>query len=395
MPSKELIFQGLTAQSHSSALAEVFAIPGLLSGWLSVAFVTSGGVAMAAPVLSPHAGSITVLAGVRNGITSIQGMKALLGLGVRVFAVDTGKATLLFHPKIYAASGPTEARMLVGSANLTAGGLQNNFEASLLVRLDLEDNEDRALFEGMTGVLSSLPAKHTQNVTEVTSEGQLDAMLEQGRLWDESAPAPPLLTSAATIAKAAGDFVPVMKVLGKGQAAGKPKTKPVKKLAHPPIVVGPVPGAAPVPASYVEVWRLDDLTRRDLNVPGLGWKLGANTHATGSINLDKGALPDEVDFQTYFRDEVFAALPWQISANGVETAPAHFRLIVKGIDRGDFVLTVRHSTSAKASRDQGNALSRLSWGAAKPSVADASLIGRSLTLSRDAADPHCFLIEVD
>ena len=394
MTSQEFIFQGLTTRSHGAVLSEVFAIPDLSNGWLSVAFVTSNGVEMARPVLSAHAERTTVYAGIRNGITSVQGMKGLLQLGVKLYAVDTGRATLVFHPKIYAAAGAESARLLVGSANLTAGGLQNNFEASLLMNLSLLDGGDRTLFESMTGVLSSLPAHHSQNVTEVTTDGQLDTMLEQGRLCDEAAPIPPVLRSAATISKVAGDSVPVMRTLRSGQLPRR-KVAVLPKIVQRTTVVPLVPAAAPVPASYVEVWRIDGLTHRDLNIPGPGWKLGARTNLTGSINLDKGELPDDVDFQTYFRDDVFAELPWQPSARGIETAPAHFRLVVKGIDRGDFVLIVRHSTEAQATRAQGNALTRLSWGTAKPHVADPSLVGRSLTLSQDVSDMHRFLIEID
>lgn len=38
-----------------------------------------------------------------------------------------------FHPKIYAVREPGQCRVIVGSANLTAGGLTNNYEASVLV----------------------------------------------------------------------------------------------------------------------------------------------------------------------------------------------------------------------------------------------------------------------
>ncbi len=393
MPSKEFIFQGLTYNGHAGALERVFAVPGLSRAWLSVAFVTSGGVAMAAPVFAPHAGATTVFAGVRNGVTSVQGMKALLALGVRLYAVDTGRATLVFHPKVYAATGPAKARLLVGSANLTAGGLQNNVEASLLVRLDLEKPADRALLDGLTDLLDALPGGHPRNVTMVTTASQLDAMLSEGRLIDETAPAPPSLKSSVVVPRAAADSVPVMKTVGTQAAAGRPKTVPAKKPK--PTLAQAKAALSPVPASYVEVWRMDGLKHRDLNIARPGRKPGAKTNLTGSINLDKGALPDDVAFQTYFRTDVFAALDWKMGAKGVETATAHFRVIVKGIDRGDYVLTVRHSTSAKGTEDEGNALSRLSWGPAKPSVADPSLIGRSLTLSRDASDPHRFLIDID
>lgn len=46
-----------------------------------------------------------------------------------------------FHPKIYATREPSRCTVLVGSANLTAGGLFDNYEASVLI-----DGQDTTLF---------------------------------------------------------------------------------------------------------------------------------------------------------------------------------------------------------------------------------------------------------
>lgn len=53
--------------------------------------------------------------------------------------LSTGDAT--FHPKIYAIQEPTRCTVIVGSANLTAGGLGDNHEASVRV-----DGPDPTLF---------------------------------------------------------------------------------------------------------------------------------------------------------------------------------------------------------------------------------------------------------
>ncbi|ELF6204795.1 TPA: phospholipase D family protein [Pseudomonas putida] len=53
--------------------------------------------------------------------------------------LSTGDAT--FHPKIYASQEPKRCTVVLGSANLTAGGLYDNHEASVLI-----DGPDTALF---------------------------------------------------------------------------------------------------------------------------------------------------------------------------------------------------------------------------------------------------------
>ena len=44
-----------------------------------------------------------------------------------------------YHPKLYCFFTDTEATMIAGSANLTRGGLESNFEASLSVGARLAD----------------------------------------------------------------------------------------------------------------------------------------------------------------------------------------------------------------------------------------------------------------
>ena len=146
--------------------------------------------------------------------------------------------------------------------------------------------------------------------------------------------------------------------------------------------------------SFMEVvWRSKSLTERDLGIPS-----GPNTHPTGSISLDKGLLEEGIDHRHYFREEVFAALNWQTTTNHptVDETHATFGLIVKGVERGKFRLRIAHTTSTtSASYNQGNAMSRLSWGRMKKFVANKALIGRTLTLYRGKTDLTQFLIEID
>lgn len=59
-----------------------------------------------------------------------------------------------FHPKVYAAKLPRGCRVVIGSANLTAGGLQQNCEASLVVNA-----RDRALFDSAQALVDELIAE--------------------------------------------------------------------------------------------------------------------------------------------------------------------------------------------------------------------------------------------
>lgn len=384
------IFQGLTAQNHVSAVADLFQVDDVELVLLSVAFVSSTGVQLIADHLEPHSDKTTVFAGIRNGITSAQAIKALLDLKVDVKAVDTGSAHVVFHPKLYYVRGAKVARLLVGSANLTTGGLNNNVEASIALDLDLSSQEESKVAKAIEKHLSELQAKHPANVTDVPAKTSLAKLLDDLRLVDERV-APARIVSKLSGGSSALNPIPLIKLLTKRIFSGLTKKPPAPK-APPAAAATPARVAAPLAVAYELMWTATGLTQRDLNIPK-----GATTNATGSINLDKGAMEDGFEFQTYFRDEVFNKLTWsEPDSREIETAQAHFHLIVEGIDCGDFVLTVRHDTKTNTrSYEQGNAMTKLSWGMAKPYVAKDALIGRTMRLSRATDDPTRFLIEID
>ena len=88
------------------------------------------------------------------------------------------------------------------------------------------------------------------------------------------------------------------------------------------------------------MWQSKALTERDLNIP-----TGQKTNKTGSINLDKGLLPEEEDHRPYFRNKVFNALNWTYRLPTVDEAYAQFQFILKGVNYGMFDLAIRHTTS--------------------------------------------------
>ena len=156
--------------------------------------------------------------------------------------------------------------------------------------------------------------------------------------------------------------------------------------ARPPAV-----GPALSVATWERVWESKAFTERDLGIP-----TGATTHRTGSINLDKGLLPETTDHRHYFRDTVFSALTWAPGKPGIYEAVARFHLVVKGVAYGDFDLTLSHTTSTTSKTYlQHNAMTRLRWGQVQQHVAHRHLLQRSLTLFRNRVDPMRFLIEID
>ncbi|OEO30346.1 hypothetical protein VW23_021750 [Devosia insulae DS-56] len=389
MASKEFILQGFTARTHGDAIRELFEVADIQRVVLSVAFISDSGVHQIEPRLKPYAKVLTAYGGIRNDISSHQGLVRLFGLGGTLYAVDTGARSVVFHPKLYLVRGAKVARLVIGSANLTLGGLNNNIEAGLLIEFDLSDVDDKKVVAAIEKELDVLPAEYPDHILKVTKSSQLDEWLAAGRLVDEMALPPPRPSSRGS-GTGAGDSVPRIKLkvqplrrpLRKAKAAGK--KQPGAKLAKAPAPIAPG-------VDLELVWESTPLTRRDLNIPD-----GANTNKTGSINLDKGLLPEDVDHRHYFRDDVFTALAWSARTAAVDEAYAKFQLVLKGISYGEFDLAIRHTTSTTSRTYlQHNAMFRLSWGATAAYVAHDDLIGRTLALYRDNADPTKFVLEID
>lgn len=400
MAHKEFILQGFTPRTHAEAVRELFGLPEINKVFLSVAFVSESGVDQIAAELKAYAAKVTVFAGIRNDITSHQGLKRLHAIANKLYVVDTGSRMVVFHPKLYMVRGKSHAKLLLGSANLTLGGLNNNIEAGMLLHFDLANAADKAIVDGIEAQLAVLPTDYPGNILKVGSVAELDSMLSSGRLVDEMAIPPPRPTTSAgsaglsdSVARIKLKVLPIRRALAKAKAAPKKlKASKVAGAAKAGVAnLKPVPLAVGV--EFELVWESKPLTRRDLTIPN-----ASGTHATGSINLDKGLLPDAADQRHYFRDDVFPDLTWTATnASGkVEEAFAKFQLVLKGISYGEFDLRIGHSTDTTSKTYvQNNAMTRLSWGPMREYIARPDLIDRTLALYRDKADSTRFLLEID
>lgn len=396
MAELDFILQAVTTRNHAKDLQALLAIPSPAEVLVSVAFVREPGLDAVEAAIKPIATKARFFIGIRNDITSIQAVKRLLAMKVRLYAVDTGSRDILFHPKLYLAASASKATVIIGSANLTFGGLHNNIEVSTRVNLDLSCAADKAFCDEVTKAFAEMLKGHPQHVFLIKDNKHAEELFESGRLSDENFISAPSTTSS--VKKGERDDLPRMKLTHaarrrikapviKAAQATKPK-KPTK--AAPPAAV---PSASAV--RYL-VWESKPLMERDLNIP-----TGTNTAATGSMGLKKGALDDDnVDHRHYFRDEVFADLAWAKDMSPakahIERAHANFELIVKNLNYGVFNLLLSNNTNLDSkSYLQGNFMTQIHWGESKKYIAKADLLGRILYLYRKDTTPPEFTIEID
>ena len=98
-------------------------------------------------------------------------------------AYITREPNITFHPKIYAFTGPSHARLFVGSHNLTVGGTETNFESG--INIDFELPADEALLQTFLTSWAELLPANCPATTPLTT-GLLSAMLADGTVLDET-----------------------------------------------------------------------------------------------------------------------------------------------------------------------------------------------------------------
>jgi hypothetical protein len=128
--------------------------------WLAAAWAKRSGlnrIRNAVSAFVERGGGAEAIVGIDEGGATKEGLEACLDLFTRTWVLkDRGGRT--FHPKLYAVENDALARVIVGSGNLTRGGMFTNYEASLCLDLHRDSAEEwavrdsvRAYFEELLG----------------------------------------------------------------------------------------------------------------------------------------------------------------------------------------------------------------------------------------------------
>jgi len=164
-------------------------------GWLqfraAVAFVKRGGIEHVAEELAAFArrGSIRISIGIDLGGTSKEGIEALLGSvsanGGEVWIFrneDNVRPT--FHPKLYLFKRSDAALLIISSGNLTSGGLFTNYEGSIAIELDLDDDQEAALLHEVEAALDAW-VDPTRGLAHILTPEFLQQLEERGLVQPE------------------------------------------------------------------------------------------------------------------------------------------------------------------------------------------------------------------
>lgn len=150
---------------------------------LAVAWAREQGVLWLEHVLGGRIGEIHAVVGINDRGTSVEALLRLMRLctSVRVFYKHPRQT---FHPKVYAFrggdAGVDSATLIVGSSNLTHGGLVTNIEASLVVEYPTgasPADEDHALDAAHQTIEALATAEF---VTEISTDADVQKLYEDG-----------------------------------------------------------------------------------------------------------------------------------------------------------------------------------------------------------------------
>lgn len=395
MAKAKFLLQAVTEHDHSSIIRNTLdkSLDRLL---ISVAFARSQGAAIIKSALEKNKNKSLVFIGVRNDITSYQALEIILQTGATLYVVDTGSRTTIFHPKIYLAKHKNFATAIIGSANLTFGGLHNNIEASSILELDLETADDKVFVEQTEAIFNKLILDHPAHTIKITNKDDIKYLFESGRVVDESIILAP--TKAEKL-KNNKNPLPLMNLYKKSPSFiwkkksasgfidqitfnedGHEKTINLQSISQPKV------------DEYYLVWQSKELKERDLNIPK-----GGNTNPTGSMLWKKGAMIG-IDQRHYFRDEVFFDVNWTVDPKKIhyERAEITVNIFTKGEYRGVFDLKISHNTKkTSTSYNQNNAMTNISWGDAKSVIAQTDLLGKTMALYKKDTTPPKFMIVID
>ncbi|MFJ7247285.1 phospholipase D-like domain-containing protein [Kitasatospora sp. NPDC098652] len=351
-------------------------------------------------------GKVLLILGVSEGGATREGLELALQVADEGYVFHDPRRT--FHPKVYFASSPGQRSLLVGSSNLTAGGLGWNYEASMWVDWDAGEGNDvtdqvSAWFDGLIAETTSCSPLTADLITALENSGDIVIGSEsRARRVQKKKSDTPEDSDSATVTTINGLFKPVPAGLRKlpglsskiaplapapgATATKKATTKATGASGTPTTVKAPaLAGPAPFPTADVQrrwIKELDNTAAQQVK--------SAASNPTGNLRLSQESAP--IDHKHYFRDDFFGGLPWT-PTEGKDTEQevfVGFRTWIDGTDHG--IQELRLSHDPKRISGQGNVPTVLHWGVLGPELRGTSYVGLHISLERTTGGEYNLVI---
>ncbi|OAI12472.1 hypothetical protein A1507_03060 [Methylomonas koyamae] len=237
----ELMNQPFTRQL-GNRLIELLDVPDYHTLNIAVAFAKNSGVLRIKDALErfrKRGGKINAYVGVDLGGTSYEALTALL-LHTNSLNVVHSEKDQTFHAKIYQFLGKDKDLIVVGSHNLTSGGLWTNFESSVLIPVDRASANEMRLLSELDDYFRELTSLK-ESFKSIGTQDDIDKLLQNGYIFKEVA-------EQVRRAKAATEDGSRERLFGNGAPAKLPHVAISKKVEEVAVPSTP-PGSIPVPRS--------------------------------------------------------------------------------------------------------------------------------------------------
>lgn len=179
-------------------------------------------------------GIVNVYVGVDLGGTSYEALTALL-LHTNTLNVVHSEKGQTFHTKIYQFLGKNKGLIVVGSHNLTGGGLWSNFESSVLIPIDGSSTNEMGILRRLDDYIGELTSLE-DSFMSIGTQDDIDKLLQNGYLFKEVA-------EQVRLAKAATQDGTRVCLFGNGAPAKLPRIvipKKDKTAAVSEVTAGPI-----------------------------------------------------------------------------------------------------------------------------------------------------------
>lgn len=353
-------------------------------------------------------GKVTLIVGVSEGGATKEGLQLALDLADESYVFHDPQRT--FHPKVYFASSQGHRSLLVGSSNMTAGGLSWNYEASVWVDWNAGEGEDvtdevEAWFDKLIAAPDSCSPLTVDLISKLEQSTDIilgsEARARSRRNAEPSAV--PEDNDSTFVGTISGLFKPLTQGLRKlpklslalAQAITPllpgSKTPPKSITAKPAAQANRPALAGPAPLDLGNVQRrwyrpLDNTAAQQIKT--------LNSNVTGNLRLNRSK--SGINPATYFRDDFFGGLPWAPAEKKPleeEDVMVIFRTWIDGQDYGLQELRVSHNLGRIA--DQNNIPTVLQWGPLSPVMRETNFVGMHLSLERTYSGEFNLVISED
>lgn len=229
----ELMNQPFSGQL-GNRLIELLDVPDYHTLNMAVAFAKNSGVLRIKDALEKfrkRGGKVNAYVGIDLGGTSYEALTALLLHTDSLNVVHSEKGQT-FHPKIYQFVGKDKGLVVVGSHNLTGGGLWTNFESSVLIPVDRSNANEMGVLSGVEDYIRELTSLK-DSFMSIGTQDDIDKLLQNGYISKEVA-------DQVRLAKAATKNGTGERLFGNGAPAKLPHVAMPKKKKTAAAPVAPV-----------------------------------------------------------------------------------------------------------------------------------------------------------